>query len=386
MIRFDDAGDGLCRMHTLPGNSAGEAQRVCLSGGRHGDQRRRGISVRVRLCVAALIVLLAGGATYGQNPDNVFSRAMDRAHPCSELASIPSWDDGYYKEPEYEQLCKSILSSSVDDVRKRLAEGLDVNRPGFRGMTPLLLAFAAEEFEVFIALLEQGADPGQPLEVYFPVPARIDARMVFRPVVPVGDCVTLLAASDDMDTRWLNAVLEYGGDINVVNERLGRSVLMNTQFRDQTCDEAVTVILRAKPQNLNYQDRDGNTAAMILFRKQRWFSVARMIESGMSADSYNNEDEQLIDLMADYWVLQEKAFADEPRLREFWNQTHTYRAWNRLVAVMSERGYNLKKAAEELKNREQMIDGVPYLRWRRIQRGHLKDNGDSSSQGAPAAN
>ncbi len=52
-----------------------------------------------------------------------------------------------------------ITSGSLEDLRKALTNGADVNLCGHNGKTPLMVAIAAKDVEKMQLLVESGADP-----------------------------------------------------------------------------------------------------------------------------------------------------------------------------------------------------------------------------------
>jgi hypothetical protein len=110
---------------------------------------------------------------------------------------------------------------------------------------------------------------------------------------------------------------------------------------------------------------------MGLFNDDCWMSAAIILEAGASADCYNERHEQLIDIMASNWVAMKRQHAESPLHKESWETSRWKVAWEKLVVLLSERGYDLKTSSEEISHRNETVDGMPYLKWRRMQRGHL---------------
>lgn len=97
-----------------------------------------------------------------------------------------------YPDPEVAALAEAAASGDIDGIDRLVAEGVDVNYLGFKGVTPLL--FALQDIDGFVRLLEHGADPNL-----------LDGN---------GQSPISRAAKMD-DPRFLEAALRHGGDANM---------------------------------------------------------------------------------------------------------------------------------------------------------------------------
>jgi TPR repeat protein len=118
---------------------------------------------------------------------------------------IPAEDDGFvvrgqlirevYSDLKMQELAAAGARGDVKTIDLLVAGGVDVNKAGTGGVTPLYWAFYAFSKEGFKRLLEHGADPNA--------------------VVKDGKSIVMLAARFKNDPAYHKLALEYGGDKNV---------------------------------------------------------------------------------------------------------------------------------------------------------------------------
>lgn len=103
--------------------------------------------------------------------------------------------EGYFGEGANAQLARAAAEGRVEDVRRLVKGGAQVNAVGKQNMTPLVWALTARNPSGMRALLELGADPNQ----------RVGPEKQFHPV--------WLAAGQDQPEQ-LRVLLEFKGDPN----------------------------------------------------------------------------------------------------------------------------------------------------------------------------
>jgi hypothetical protein len=124
--------------------------------------------------------------------------------------------------------------------------------------------------------------------------------------------------------------------------------------------------------DLNFQDEFGMTAAMDALMGGDYERVTMIVEAGASVDCYDGIHQQLIDKVARRWVNMRRRWEEEPELKQVWLDDKVYRpAFEKLVFLLSERGFDLQTAMLGVMREKEMIDGVPYYEWRRRKRGHM---------------
>lgn len=111
--------------------------------------------------------------------------------------------EDFFDDLQVVQLCKAISKADVDEMKRLIEAGVDINTVGVGGMTPLFWAFFLEtDPRPFGLLLKHGADPNQ---------------TVVGPKVPYsayGTAVTHLVCMSSYNRHFKN-VFEAGGDPNL---------------------------------------------------------------------------------------------------------------------------------------------------------------------------
>lgn len=98
-----------------------------------------------------------------------------------------------YTDTEVAALAEAACRGDIKQVKRLIAEGVDVNARGIDNTTPLFYAEVCRNLKGVTALLENGADPN----------ARADNG--YTPVLMVVQME---------DSRFLEVIVEYGGDVN----------------------------------------------------------------------------------------------------------------------------------------------------------------------------
>lgn len=104
-----------------------------------------------------------------------------------------------------------------------------------------------------------------------------------------------------------------------------------------------------------------------------------LLKSGASADCYDLKNQQLIHYLAEDQQARLRLFAEFPDARDNWQQSSARAGWEELLRLLQERGYSLEQAMEDLERKQEFVDDMPYLAWRRRQR-----EGKDSCVPAPA--
>lgn len=102
----------------------------------------------------------------------------------------------FYQDKNLIELAKAAANGNVQRIDQLVASGVNVNKTGNDGMTPLLWALLAKNKTGMKRLLEHGASPNTPLKS--------------------GDSIINFAAAID-DPDYLRMVLAHGGNPDYVN-------------------------------------------------------------------------------------------------------------------------------------------------------------------------
>ena len=77
-----------------------------------------------------------------------------------ENTSTPRADPAiYFSDKQIQQLCLAISENRLDEIKRLLRQGADVNAQGDGGITPLFWSFSQKKPEAFRLLLAKGANP-----------------------------------------------------------------------------------------------------------------------------------------------------------------------------------------------------------------------------------
>ena len=148
------------------------------------------------------IVLIAGISAAGLlMVNNVTANQSEPNKPI--LYMTPS---EIFSNPKLRQLAEVAQRGEVDEIKKLIAEGVNVNGRGKYGITPLYSAAQAGNKAGYKALLDHGADPNV--------------------IWTTGDTLMNITASSSPDPYFMRLALEHGGNPNLVAPRTGATPLL----------------------------------------------------------------------------------------------------------------------------------------------------------------
>lgn len=149
------------------------------------------------------IVLIAGISAAGLlMVNNVTANQSEPNKPI--LYMTPS---EIFSNPKLRQLAEVAQRGEVDEIKKLIAEGVNVNGRGKYGITPLYSAAQAGNKAGYKALLDHGADPNV--------------------IWTTGDTLMNITASSSPDPYFMRLALEHGGNPNLVAPRTGATPLLS---------------------------------------------------------------------------------------------------------------------------------------------------------------
>jgi len=271
----------------------------------------------------------------------------------------------YFEIAEHRRVCEAIELGQIDAIEALIRSGIDINTPGKDGMTFLMWAYAADQFEAFSRLLKLGADPDQAMKISI----RSESTKFRRP--KPGDCLTIIVFAEAQE-KWRSAVVEAGGDLNAINAEDHMTVLLAAGGRQSDSLAVTREIVCRNGIDLNLRDQFGLNALMYSAMRGDYECSVLLIEAGASVDCYDNDHQQLIDQVARRWINLRRRWEEQPLFKQVWLNDKTQRpAFEKLVFLLSERGFDLQTAMLGVMREKEMIDGIPYYEWRRRKRGHL---------------
>ena len=154
------------------------------------------------------------------------------------------------------RLIEAIVADDYETVKKLLETEVDVNVVGNYGAIPLDWTLFTDNYEMFLFLLENGADPN----------------------LQTSHSTSLMAAAAyESDHRFLEAAIAHGGDVNLVSLNDSQtplfSAVMGRRFKNID-------ILLEKGANIDYRKENGDTP-IIVSAKLLGFEIAYyLIEKG----------------------------------------------------------------------------------------------------------
>lgn len=181
----------------------------------------------------------------------------------------------FYESESYQEL---LIASARGDVERidKLARGLDVNKVGNEGMTPLMWALMAYSYEGAEALLRNGANPNYRAEHNGASP--------------------MFIAAISPSTRGLNLLLDHGGDPNMVE--LNTSVLSEALNASKQ-ENARLLLSRGADIDLRIPVTTRN-ALSEAFSKTRFDNVLFLLENGANYKfSFGLHEDYLIEMLKD---------------------------------------------------------------------------------------
>jgi ankyrin repeat protein len=195
----------------------------------------------------------------------------------------------YFADRQVQQLCRAINTNNLDEMRRLIKQGVDVNMQGDGGITPLIWAFAKNKPEAFRLLLENKADPDLRLS------DRIHMHGMYS---NVGDTLFTANASFLVSRQFLRDAIPYSKNINQRSSNgdtllmaFARPQYMGTQFDKASCESLI-----AAGVDLNAQNALGESVCTLSYsqpEKCLWF-----IEKGADPSLRQNDGTELLDLVS----------------------------------------------------------------------------------------
>jgi hypothetical protein len=284
----------------------------------------------------------------------------------SALQTLQWRPSEYFQSLDAQRAATAIMTGTVDPLKKLHAEGFDWNTQGREGITLLLWAFLADEFEIFCQLLEWGADPDLAIQPT----AALDVYPNVRSF-STGDSVTIIAATTPRRGKWLGAAISHGGDPNVLAS-VGRETAFTTFVgRSQPAGQSKTAafeLMIKRGADIQHRNEQGDGVLIKTLLATNWDFTARLLELGADTTCYDQRNWQLVHHLA---FLEDQRRLDNeqfPAKKQEWLESPLRKDFDRMVELLTERGFPLEEAIADLKRRNESINGIPYMTWRRMQR------------------
>jgi len=258
---------------------------------------------------------------------------------CTQVGIGDTWHkkhrwnaEDYFTDGKVISLCKAIEANNVDEMKRLIDAGADVNALGKDNMTPLLWAYPDNQRERFKLLLERGADPNVFIKSDFGV----------KNGFLKGDSLTHMVCKSDFPHFY--DVFKHGGDPNLQ----GKNVLNQNETPIFTVIRAggpevkqrIDVLLK-KGADINYVA--GTTPLMKAVTYGGQYDLAiYLIENGANVKLYDRTER----IKVIHHLYQEKfghlKTAGKAQVESF----------NKLLKLVEAQGESLKEAEADYKRWE----------------------------------
>lgn len=289
----------------------------------------------------------------------------------------------YFERSDIQRAAIAIDRSDMKSLSELKTGGIDVNHVGNEGFTLLLWAMLCDNFTAFQQLLVWGADPNSILDLKKPMTLYDDASIIHS-----GDSITYIAASLPVGRQYIEACVNHGGDMLFTNRQYNETsfgaVCRRAGMRGSDRFRLEEIMIQ-KGANIDHRDIDGRSPVMNCFHRSDWTRTLFLIEKGASVVCYDGQDRQLIHLVASVALAQDRLFTSDPTRLAEWNASSEKKEFDRIVALLEERGFSLEEAKTDVRRRNEMVDGVPYMKWRRMQREDKDACSEEPAKSAAAA-
>lgn len=231
---------------------------------------------RLKLVILALLCLLSIGCS---RVGSVLKRDIKTVREAFGWKA-----EDYFEDPQAIELCHAIEAKDFKRIDVLLDGGVDVNLWGKDAMTFLLWSFPVPigtDIECTAHLLKRGADPNVKIESDFGSEWRL----------PIGDSVTSMAATHDIET--LRLVLEHGGDPNIKNSSGDTPLHMVVKKSRGDARERIELLLEHGADINGLSRSTGETPVMLATGWGGQYDLALfLLEKGASHDVYKNRTNQ----------------------------------------------------------------------------------------------
>lgn len=259
-----------------------------------------------------------------------------------------NWDSrAYFDDPKVVKFCNAIESNDLEQMRRLIEGGVDVNSLGKGNMTPLLWAFPDNQLGRFTLLLEKGADPNVVVQSDFNT----------RGTIRNGHSVTMLSAMSAFP-GYFSAVMAHGGDPALVDRQSGESLLhaiIKSPASREEKTERIRLLVK-KRVNLDHLGSRDQTPAMLAVGWGGQYEIALLlVKSG--ADPCADLERSNMRLV--HFVAKEEK-VQRP------TSPAAAAALKELVAILEDHGESLEAARSDLKRWAERTKVLPPKKVREL--------------------
>lgn len=291
-------------------------------------------TARAVLCVVAISLTMTSGCEVPAVVSSLFPSA--NFHTKLNLRA-----EEYFDDPQVLELCAAIEDNDINEMKRLIAAGVDINTIGNGGVTPLFWAFPDNQLERFTLLLENGADPN----VHFT--SDLNLPDAFR----AGDTVMHMSARSHFPNQFLE-VMKRGGDPTIPGSH-GDSVLHEIiRAGVPNADERISAAV-ARGADINAIDRFDATPIETAVGRFGQYDVAIQLLR-MGADPTIKGKGRLENAI--HLVLAEKRSVDRGQGIKIPSE---YQSLKHFIGVLRESGYNVDQAQEDIERWKRLYEQNP---------------------------
>jgi hypothetical protein len=169
----------------------------------------------------------------------------------------------------------------------------------------------------------------------------------------------------------LSAALSHGADPNVLASA-GRETAFTTFIgRSQPAGEskaAVFELMIKKGADVQHRNEQGDGVLIKTLLANNWDFTAKLLELGANTSCYDQRNWQFVHNVA--FLEHQRRLDNEqfPAKKQEWLDSPVRKDFERMVELLAQRGFPLEEAIADVKRANESVDGIPYMKWRRMQR------------------
>lgn len=181
-----------------------------------------------------------------------------------------------YADNPNEHLIDAVLANNLNEAKKAVALGADVNykTPGDEYF-PLGLAARFGYMRMVLFLLNMGADVN---------------------LCKTGGWNALMAAADEGHLKIVQLLVTKGANVNS-QTKMGRTVLMRAAYHGR--DEVVRYLI-SKGAEVNAQDKEGTTALMLAAQQGQVETIRVLLQNKADPNIVNHKGKTAVDYAKEY--------------------------------------------------------------------------------------
>jgi ankyrin repeat protein len=191
----------------------------------------------------------------------------------------------YFSDDRAEALAQAAASGRTEAAAELISHGADVNARGRDGMTPVIWAFLNQNKKGFEFLLQHGGNPNLQLS---------DGTSTLAKELPFAGNSAMSFAARDEDIWYLETVLKFGGNVNLVNPYNHQTPIYASIASLRTSQPKKLI---AAGTNLNYQDADGITPLLCATRANRFDLAYDMLMAGADPTIANKWGKTIVNVI-----------------------------------------------------------------------------------------